>query len=34
MPRFAGDAEPASVAGRLVSLADKMIKMLKDNNKK
>ena len=24
MPRFAGDAEPASVAGRLVSLADKM----------
>lgn len=24
MPRFAGDAEPASIAGRLVSLADKM----------
>lgn len=24
MPRFAGDAEPASVAGRLVSLADKI----------
>ena len=24
MPRFAGDSQPASVAGRIVSLADKI----------